>query len=102
MKNWRMTVVVVVVAGLAGCARYEYDVIKPVISPGRVGEKDDVVIDGEVVRYRIRTVDGRLVVRDFALLAPGVQGEAAKFLSAKRAAVARRETRFGVKLAALP
>lgn len=65
MKNWRMTVVVVVVAGLAGCARYEYDVIKPVISPGRVGEKDDVVIDGEVVRYRIRTVDGRLVVRVF-------------------------------------
>jgi len=33
------------------------------------------------------SLDGRLVVRDFALLAPGVQGEAAKFLSAKRAAV---------------
>lgn len=33
------------------------------------------------------SLDGRLVVRDFALLAPGVPGEAAKFLSARRAAV---------------
>jgi hypothetical protein len=33
------------------------------------------------------SLDGRLIIRDFALVAPGVPGEAATFLTARRAAV---------------
>lgn len=54
-------------ASLTGCAQYEFDVIKPPLAPGeqRIGTKDDVVFEIEPIRYRMRTVENRLVIRAF-------------------------------------
>lgn len=50
-----------------GCTRYEYDVISPRTGPELLtaGTEDDVVLDLAPLRYRLRTVENRLVVRIF-------------------------------------
>jgi hypothetical protein len=49
--------------GSAGCARYGFTVIDPPDIAGPVGESDDTVYRRDLVEYRLRAVDGRLVLR---------------------------------------
>jgi hypothetical protein len=48
---------------LVGCARYEYDVVRPVELSQHVGTKEDVVLQRDPLEYRLRTVENRLVMR---------------------------------------
>jgi hypothetical protein len=48
---------------LAGCARYEFDLIDPPDLATHVGEKQDTVFRTDAAEYRLRAVSGRLVMR---------------------------------------
>src|SRR5688572_20243084 len=46
-----------------GCARYEYDVVKPQDLAGHIGSKADYDVEREALEYRFRSYDNRLVMR---------------------------------------
>ncbi len=47
---------------LVGCARYEFDVLQPADQRRHVGRKTDAVVKIEPLEYRMRAVEGRLVL----------------------------------------
>jgi hypothetical protein len=49
----------------SGCARYEYDLVRPPELSRHIGRELDAVVQMEPLEYRFRTVDNRLVVRIF-------------------------------------
>jgi hypothetical protein len=49
----------------AGCAKYEYDLVKPSELQRHIGKNTDAVVPIDPLEYRMRTVDNRLVVRVF-------------------------------------
>jgi hypothetical protein len=63
--RWVRAGAVALVLGVSGCTNYVYDVVKPTIETPVVGKVDDVVFTAEPVRYRMRVVDNRLVIRVF-------------------------------------
>ena len=48
-----------------GCAKYEYNLVKPTELQRHIGKDADAVIPWDPLEYRMRTVDNRLVVRIF-------------------------------------
>ena len=50
---------------LGGCARYEYQLVRPPDLTRHVGRGTDQVFTLEPLQYRLRTVDNRLVMRIF-------------------------------------
>lgn len=54
--------IAVVMWGLVGCARYEFDVVEPAQFAGRAG-KSDYVFEREPLEYKLRSVSNRLVMR---------------------------------------
>ncbi len=48
---------------LSGCARYEYDLVRPPALAGRVGTESDKTFTLEQMTYRLRSVDNYLVMR---------------------------------------
>src|SRR5262245_50127092 len=65
MRRMRLNVPLLTLFGLlvGGCARYEYDVVRPDDLTGHVGTKEDVVFTRDPLEYRLRTADNRLVMR---------------------------------------
>jgi hypothetical protein len=55
-------VVVFLTGCLAGCARYEYDVVEPPDLAGHVGTKSWTALRRGELEYRLRTSDNRLVM----------------------------------------
>ena len=53
------------IALLSGCARYEYQLVRPPELTRQVGRNIDQVFALEPLEYRLRTVDNRLVMRVF-------------------------------------
>lgn len=49
----------------AGCATYEYDIVRPAEFAGHVGSKTDRVVTLDPIEYRFLAVDNHLVVRIF-------------------------------------
>ncbi len=49
----------------AGCAKYEYDLVKPTDLSRHIGKAGDAVFALDPLEYRARTVDNRLVLRVF-------------------------------------
>jgi hypothetical protein len=49
----------------AGCANYEFDVVRPQDSAKHVGKSEDAIVKLDPLEYRLRTIDGRLVIRIF-------------------------------------
>ena len=48
-----------------GCAKYEYNLVKPSELQRHIGTGSDAVVRVDPLEYRLRTVDNRLVVRIF-------------------------------------
>jgi hypothetical protein len=48
-----------------GCANYEFDVVRPTEAAQHVGNKADAVVKLDPLEYRMRAVEGRLVVQIF-------------------------------------
>ena len=57
---WVLPVVLIALVG--GCARYEFDVIQPADQRVHVGRKQDAVVRLDPLEYRMRAVEGRLVM----------------------------------------
>src|SRR5687768_7678495 len=49
--------------GLAGCAKYEYDLVQPSEPAAHVGTKDWVTAPMDPLSYRLITVDSHLVMQ---------------------------------------
>jgi hypothetical protein len=60
--TWPCCFVLATVALLAGCARYEYDVVAPEQATGHVGTKAWHRFTLDPLEYRLRAVDNRLVM----------------------------------------
>lgn len=60
-----LTVVGFLSAAGIGCARYEYDILRPSEAATHVGKQADAIVRMEPLEYRLRTVDNRLVIRIF-------------------------------------
>src|SRR5688500_16783452 len=58
--RWMVLMGVLMAGG--GCAKYEFDLIKPETAAGHIGEEGVKVVDGEGAQYRMRAAEGRLVV----------------------------------------
>ena len=52
-------------AFVAGCARYEYDLVEPAEHTRHIGRGIDQAVEIEPITYRLRTVDNRLVMRAY-------------------------------------
>lgn len=52
----------ITIAALVGCTRYEFDVVQPSDQRQHVGRKTDVVVKIDPLEYRLRSVEGRLVL----------------------------------------
>lgn len=53
----------ILVLGSIGCARFEYDVVRPEEFAGRAPTRVDYIVERDPLEYRLRAVGGRLVVR---------------------------------------
>lgn len=62
-KSIRFYCALLMTAAFTGCARYEFDVIQPADQRQHVGRKTDAVVKIEPLVYRLRSVEGRLVLR---------------------------------------
>lgn len=56
---------VVIGLSLAGCARYEYDLINPPELARHIGTQSDEIVRVDPLEYRLRTYDNRLVMSVF-------------------------------------
>jgi hypothetical protein len=61
MKPLALTVFML--AALAGCSQYEYQITQPADLSQHIGTKDDATFKREPLEYRLRTVESRLVMR---------------------------------------
>jgi hypothetical protein len=52
-------------SALSGCAKYEYNLVRPPELQRHIGKATDAVFSLDPLEYRMRTVDSRLVVRIF-------------------------------------
>lgn len=70
---WRTLLVLVM--GLVGvsCARYEYDLLRPEDRQSHIGVKDEVTVEEPPLRFRMVTVDNRLVVRVYNMTEKPIQ-----------------------------
>ena len=68
--------------GGSGCAKYEYNLVRPPELAGHVGSNADAVVTVDPLEYRMRSVDNRLVLRVF-----NPTQDAVELLGAKSAAV---------------
>lgn len=59
----RSSLFLALVLTTVGCAHYEYDVLQPHLKDNRVGTKEDLTVAIDPLRYELRSVDNRLVVR---------------------------------------
>jgi hypothetical protein len=82
---------------LAGCARYEYDIVEPPDLAGHVGTKSWTSLRRDELEYRLRTADNRLVVQIYN------RGEApVKLLGDDSAAVDPRGESHPLRSATIP
>ena len=58
-------VLTVVALSVAGCARYEYDIVSPSEMAQHVGKKNDVVLSRDPLQYRLISGDNHLIMRIF-------------------------------------
>ncbi|HXE52186.1 MAG TPA: hypothetical protein VN541_04190, partial [Tepidisphaeraceae bacterium] len=58
-----LAVSLVVLPCMAGCARYEYDLVAPPEAAGHIGEQNDYVFTRGHLVYRLRSVENYLVIR---------------------------------------
>lgn len=59
----RLLSVLFVSSLLAGCARYEYDLVQPADLARHVGSKSDVQLNLDPLRYHLRSKENRLVMQ---------------------------------------
>ncbi len=64
-SNYFILLLMGLCVGIAGCARYEYDIVRPPESARHIGAKADEVFTRDPLEYRLITVDNRLVMRIF-------------------------------------
>src|SRR5215218_948209 len=57
--------VLLALCALGGCARYEYNLVRPPELARHIGAGTDAVFTFDRLEYRMRSVDNRLVVRIF-------------------------------------
>jgi hypothetical protein len=50
---------------ISGCAKYEFNLVQPADRSQHIGAKTDAVVAIDPLEYRLRAVDGRLVMRIF-------------------------------------
>jgi hypothetical protein len=61
----RALTLVLCIAFVGGCAKYEYNLVKPPDLARHIGTGTDAVVTVDPLEYRLRTVDNRLVMRIF-------------------------------------
>ena len=62
MLRWTLGAAVAVFL-LGGCARYEHDLVAPPDLARHIGSNEDAVVADAPLEYRLRSVEGRLVMR---------------------------------------
>jgi len=65
MRTRGCIVVLALLSALSGCAKYEYNLVKPEAIARHIGRGTDEVFAVDPLEYRARTVDNRLVLRVF-------------------------------------
>jgi hypothetical protein len=55
--------IVLLVVFCVGCARHEYDLVRPTELAGRAPTREDYTFERDPLEYRLRTVSSRLVMR---------------------------------------
>src|SRR5688572_29923198 len=73
MNTVTRALTLVVLLWLSGCARYEYQVLRPLELSGHIGAKEDRIATIDPLEYRFRGVENRLVVRIFNLSDDAIQ-----------------------------
>src|SRR5438067_6143668 len=59
------TMLAMLLLAAGGCAKYEYNLVKPTELSKHIGAGSDSVVSVDPLEYRLRTVDNRLVIRIF-------------------------------------
>jgi hypothetical protein len=63
--QWHVVTVCFLLSASSGCAKYEYNLVKPPELARHIGTNADTVVSVDPLEYRLRSVENRLVMRIF-------------------------------------